>query len=308
MSILSEAIRKDRGDGDDPGAAGRAARPSPVSSVLAATLREEAEGPAGVDPFAPLAPAPGFELRRPPSNLGDPRRPGPLGTAAFVLAVAAMALGAGLYIGGRSGRAGDPAGSTSLPSAAVSVAENIENPATEAAAVPESTPGSEVASGEPALEEPPAPSATSYVLGAPAAPQATPVVVRLEVAVLPDERRATVRSAPDPAWSDAVEIEYEDEYAPIEIEEPPPPPRDMPKPRSAPKEARPSAPALSADSVEAVRERYRLEGVFWSDNDPMALINGEILRAGSSFDGMRVVEIGKTEVSIEIGGKRYLLQ
>jgi hypothetical protein len=76
---------------------------------------------------------------------------------------------------------------------------------------------------------------------------------------------------------------------PPTAEAPPPPAPEV----SRPAPARPRALQLTAISVR--------------DGHPVALLNDHLVREGDSFDGIKVIRIGETEVEVEIDGKRRVV-
>jgi hypothetical protein len=56
--------------------------------------------------------------------------------------------------------------------------------------------------------------------------------------------------------------------------------------------------------------RYKLEAIVWSNNPEsrFAVINGQILRAGSSLEGLSVTEIGRDHVAVRSGGREWKLK
>ena len=40
----------------------------------------------------------------------------------------------------------------------------------------------------------------------------------------------------------------------------------------------------------------------------MALLNDRLVRAGDSFDGIRVIRIGESEVEVEVRGQRRVIR
>lgn len=82
------------------------------------------------------------------------------------------------------------------------------------------------------------------------------------------------------------------------------PPRDLtlPEPTTAapaaspPEEAPPAAPEL------------RLNAITVRDGRPIALINDRLVREGDSFDGVRILRIGESEVEVEVQGQRRVIR
>jgi hypothetical protein len=79
---------------------------------------------------------------------------------------------------------------------------------------------------------------------------------------------------------------------PVAAEAPPPPPDvSAPAPRTAPAPAR----------------TLRLTAISVRDGHPIALLNDHLVREGDSFDGVKVIRIGETEVEVEVGGKKRVV-
>jgi len=45
--------------------------------------------------------------------------------------------------------------------------------------------------------------------------------------------------------------------------------------------------------------KYRLEGIIYTSQDPIALINGKRVKINEEFDGLKVIDIGKKEVKLK---------
>ncbi len=99
--------------------------------------------------------------------------------------------------------------------------------------------------------------------------------------------------------------EYFEPLQPLEL--PPPPSMDLtvddPVP-SIPNRGRYEEPPPSGDAISD----YRLEGIFWSPADPGAIINDEIVSPGSRVDQLRVLEIQKDHVLVQLHGRTYDLR
>lgn len=133
-----------------------------------------------------------------------------------------------------------------------------------------------------------------------AAPVQTPMVVRVEVSVksdgsasepqmMPVDRNTLFESRPEPIEEPDYSIEEE-----MEVPEPPPPP---PPP---PKRAKPT--------LEEIRQRFKVDGIFYGDGDPMTIINNEIVREGVEGDGFTVVKIKPDSVILRVDGVEYELR
>jgi hypothetical protein len=70
-----------------------------------------------------------------------------------------------------------------------------------------------------------------------------------------------------------------------------------------------AAPATpSPEPAPASAPAYALQAISVQDGEPVAVINERIMREGDSFNGLRVVRIGETEVEIEVQGKKSVLR
>lgn len=316
------------GDPDAPnGEAGRASEPpraGHVSTILGATLRR------GELPVAPaLYPHLAYETP-------DYDRPRGMGrgdralVAMFVLGIAGIAVGAGFAIGrlkeSRAQLAGAELARSESESARLAALEALHaerersDTAERNMAQPASTGSSDqnAAVVAPGDDLPPPPT-ESYVLGGePAgavAPVATPVVVRLEVSVLPNNEvrarssDAYVRPAPaappDEFWGELPEISYEDESAPLEPTRPARPAAPPPAPADAPLARRSVEPSLPAEGNAG---GHVLEGVFWSEDDPMAIIDGEVVGVGGRVGDLVVKRIERNSAVVEVGGRTFTLK
>jgi hypothetical protein len=56
------------------------------------------------------------------------------------------------------------------------------------------------------------------------------------------------------------------------------------------------------------KQKYRLEGIIYTPQNPIALINGKRVKIGEEFDGLKVIEISEKQVQLktEEGGVIYL--
>jgi len=67
-------------------------------------------------------------------------------------------------------------------------------------------------------------------------------------------------------------------------------------------------PAVAAPAVPPRRDRgLRLTAISERDGRPIALLNDHLVREGDSFDGIRVLRIGLTEVEVEVDGRRQVV-
>lgn len=75
-------------------------------------------------------------------------------------------------------------------------------------------------------------------------------------------------------------------------------------------DAEPLAPSSRRFQVrpEVQLARYRLEGIFWDEINPGAIINDRIVEEGDQIDTLRIKKILKSSVIVEIGGVEMELQ
>jgi hypothetical protein len=69
----------------------------------------------------------------------------------------------------------------------------------------------------------------------------------------------------------------------------------------------PSAAPAPAPKV-ASPDELRLSAISRRDGRPVALINDRLVFEGDSFEGVRVLRIGETEVEVEVNGQRRVLR
>jgi hypothetical protein len=51
----------------------------------------------------------------------------------------------------------------------------------------------------------------------------------------------------------------------------------------------------------------KLQGIFYSSNQPSAIINGQLIRLNGEVDGVRVLEIGHSSITVEFQKQRKTL-
>ena len=77
----------------------------------------------------------------------------------------------------------------------------------------------------------------------------------------------------------------------------------------APPEAATPSPSVAAPAAAPTAEHeLRLSAISQRDGKPVALINDRLVFEGDSFDGVRVIRIGDTEVEVEVKGQRRVLR
>jgi hypothetical protein len=72
--------------------------------------------------------------------------------------------------------------------------------------------------------------------------------------------------------------------------------------------APPAAPVRPAPSPAQAASEFRLNAITVQDGHPVAVLNDRIVREGDSFEGVRVLRIGETEVEIEVKGERRVIR
>jgi hypothetical protein len=81
----------------------------------------------------------------------------------------------------------------------------------------------------------------------------------------------------------------------------------LPAPATAAPPAAP-APALPLPSPPEAGAEFRLNAITVQDGHPVAVLNDRIVREGDSFEGVRVLRIGETEVEIEVRGEHRVIR
>ena len=51
-----------------------------------------------------------------------------------------------------------------------------------------------------------------------------------------------------------------------------------------------------------------LDGIVWDEQNPLAMINDEVLRVGDTIGNSRIVNITQTEVTLKEGGSKFTLR
>ncbi len=71
----------------------------------------------------------------------------------------------------------------------------------------------------------------------------------------------------------------------------------------------PPAPAVapSPQPAASVVPDLRLLAISQQDGRPVAIVNDRLVREGDSFDGIRILRIGATEVEVEVHGQKRVL-
>ncbi len=68
------------------------------------------------------------------------------------------------------------------------------------------------------------------------------------------------------------------------------------------------APDRPAPRQPEAASEFRLNAITVQDGHPVAVLNDRIVREGDSFEGVRVLRIGETEVEIEVKGQRRVIR
>jgi hypothetical protein len=88
---------------------------------------------------------------------------------------------------------------------------------------------------------------------------------------------------------------------PLAAEEAPAPSGAAPDGKGTPAASAERPPASGPDDLQ-------LNAISQRDGRPVALINDHLVFEGDSFDGVRILRIGETEVEVEVRGKRRVLR
>ncbi|MEK7774613.1 MAG: hypothetical protein AAB305_01865 [Candidatus Zixiibacteriota bacterium] len=68
------------------------------------------------------------------------------------------------------------------------------------------------------------------------------------------------------------------------------------------------SPAFETSSVErAASPQWNLSGIVYSPTDPLAIINGKMVRVGDAVDNAKVTKIEKKNVTLDYGGSSITL-
>jgi len=82
---------------------------------------------------------------------------------------------------------------------------------------------------------------------------------------------------------------------------------EAPKPEAVTPPPSTAAPGAAATPTTGAHE-LRLSAISQRDGKPVALINDRLVFEGDSFDGVRVIRIGESEVEVEVKGQRQVLR
>ncbi|MDD5097423.1 MAG: hypothetical protein PHU59_02905 [Candidatus Omnitrophica bacterium] len=64
---------------------------------------------------------------------------------------------------------------------------------------------------------------------------------------------------------------------------------------------------LGLEKILPNLENFKVKGVIWGGRLPQAIINDKILKVGDSIDGVEIVDIDKTGISLSFGGEIIVL-
>ena len=132
---------------------------------------------------------------------------------------------------------------------------------------------------------------------APASPASATAAIPTAVAVA---RASPIVTPAQPARSTPVP-------APAAIWQRPAPSAPPQKPAAAATPI-PAAPTPAPRANPPAREELQLQAISERDGQPVAMVSGRLVREGDSFDGVRILKIGPTEVEIETEGRRRILR
>jgi len=223
--------------------------------------------------------------------VGAAETPGPRGSGVPTLALALIlggALGGAFALLWLRGAARPPASAgspaPSLPASAARPSDPAPNPR------PSVVPAMPAPAATPAPADLPGSASPLAALGA-GSPRPSRRAAAVSPSAPPQPTLATTPAplAATPAPGGAVPADAE--TAAVELPEPPtdPHPRPAPSKTTGPAELR----------LEAISER---------EGRPVAILSGRLVFEGDSFDGIRVLHIGASEVEIERDGKRQVLR
>jgi hypothetical protein len=123
------------------------------------------------------------------------------------------------------------------------------------------------------------------VVTAPLPPTIPPSPPAAAIVLQPEPQAATAASEP---------LEPQHAAAPARVESAGQPAAEAIAPEPAPSPAEPAP-------------RFRLQAISQRDGKPVAVLDGRLVYEGESFEGIRVVRIGETEVELEVDGRRLVV-
>ncbi|MBI1785520.1 hypothetical protein HYR69_10285 [Candidatus Sumerlaeota bacterium] len=279
MSIISRAIEKK----EQPGKAADAkSPPATPSKTILQHRREPVPAKPRIEEYPRIS---GPELLRPASPLGRQ----------FLwvgLIFAAAAVGAGYFIVGRPQLPQKPPrAEKTVADAAPSVVQAPPKSEKSEASAPEKKRETLVPSATPALPAIPTAETTTEPTAAP-----TPLVVRVEVAV----------KSPVPAANDGSDGTHQESST---GKRQPHSSEGAGQDGGETKELKPLPKKSGAPpTLNEVRAAYKLDGIFFSEKDPMAVINDEIMKVGQKLEEMTVVKINPSSVVVKVAGQEYELR
>ena len=241
---------------------------------------------------------------------------------AIAAATIALGIGAGIYMDRAQTRIPQPVASMTPPvpvevageATALELQVNVNQASMGMIAIPSEPvapatvepPMPEVVAVAPIVVDPPAPETLAVASHANAdAPQAITVPLLRRASIVPVLRQpvaAPARPAPasEPmtaATPSETEVLFESapEPAPVQL---PPPPKTQPI-RAAVSRAKVEA-TVQADRSQPkpTANNWKIEGIFWSSERPMAILNGNIVKVGSTVDSGKVIAIDRDCITI----------
>jgi hypothetical protein len=69
-----------------------------------------------------------------------------------------------------------------------------------------------------------------------------------------------------------------------------------------------AAAAAGRQDAKPVQRDLQLMAISERDGRPIAIVSDHLVREGDSFDGVKIVRIGETEVEVEQHGRRRVLR
>ncbi len=293
MSIISKALEKDQGS--QP-----AGTPALPPAPTPAQLLQKAQPPRNPAEFAPLPP---IAKTLPPQTRSNRK------IFAGGIVIGVVAVGAGFFMNDRL--RGEKRESNQDYSKILPLPEK-------SGANAPGTPKSQEASSSPKTEPDAMAAVAPIPSPEPPVPAQTPVVVKVELSVKAETTPSPVSLRPKPEKSASPKSSKSKSAAapakPTPEKAKPTPAEEKPTPVETKAEAAessepspPPKPAHKSSSSE-IRESYKLEGIFWSEKDPMAIINGEIVQEGKRLEGVLVKKINKSSVTLEADGEEFELK
>jgi hypothetical protein len=92
----------------------------------------------------------------------------------------------------------------------------------------------------------------------------------------------------------------------VRVAAPPAPPSSV-APRAEPRTAGPPPTQAAAEPPAAVAPTFTLQAVTERDGQPVAIVNGQLVRVGDTVEGAEVVRINSQEVELRKDGRRIVV-